>query len=83
MLLLLSGGSWLENIIVALYCSSVFCANYTREATNTNFIVFGLIQLGLKPMIYHTPGEHANNYIYTTEAFNYLSIIRTKNTAAV
>ena len=32
------------------------------EATNTNFIVLGLTQLGLKPMIYHTRGEHTNNY---------------------
>jgi hypothetical protein len=36
------------------------------EATNTDFIVFGLIRLGLKPTIYHTQGEHANHY--TTDA---------------
>jgi hypothetical protein len=36
------------------------------EATNTNFIVFGLTQPGLEPMIYHTRGEHANHY--TTDA---------------
>jgi cobalamin biosynthesis protein CbiD len=32
------------------------------EATNTNFIVLGLTRLGLKPMIYHTQGKHANHY---------------------
>jgi hypothetical protein len=28
------------------------------EATNTNFIVFGLTPLVLEPTIYHTRGEH-------------------------
>ena len=32
------------------------------EATNTNFIVFGLIQPELEPTIYRTRGEHANHY---------------------
>jgi hypothetical protein len=32
----------------------------------TNFIVFGLTPPGLEPTIYHTRGEHANNY--TTHA---------------
>ena len=32
------------------------------EATNTNFIIFGLTRLGLEPMIYRTLGEHANHY---------------------
>jgi hypothetical protein len=32
------------------------------EATNTNFIVFGLTRPGLEPMIYSTRGEHANHY---------------------
>jgi hypothetical protein len=36
------------------------------EATNTNFIVFGLTQLGLESTIYRTRGEHANHY--TTDA---------------
>ena len=31
------------------------------EATNTNFIVFGLIRLGLEHTIYRTRGEHANH----------------------
>jgi len=36
----------------------------SREATNTNFIVFGLIRSGVEPTIYHTRHEH----IYTTDA---------------
>jgi hypothetical protein len=36
------------------------------EATNINFIVFGLTRLGLEPTIYHTRGKHANHY--TTDA---------------
>jgi hypothetical protein len=36
------------------------------EATNTNFIVFGLTWPGLEPTICHTRGEHANHY--TTDA---------------
>jgi hypothetical protein len=39
---------------------------FSGEATNTNFIVFGLTRPGLEPMIYHTRGEHANHY--TTNA---------------
>jgi len=36
------------------------------EATNTNFIVFGLARPGLEPTIYRTRGKHANDY--TTDA---------------
>jgi hypothetical protein len=32
------------------------------EATNTNFIVFGLTRPELKLTIYHTRDEHANHY---------------------
>ena len=31
-------------------------------STHTNFIVFGLAWLGLKPTIYRTRGEHAKHY---------------------
>jgi len=41
------------------------------EATNTNFIVFGLTRPGLESTIYRTRGEHANHY--TTDAV-YLDI---------
>ena len=39
---------------------------FSGEATNTNFIVFGLTTPGLEPKIYCTSGEHANHY--TTDA---------------
>jgi hypothetical protein len=32
------------------------------EATNTNFIVFGMTRPGLEHTIYSTRGEHANHY---------------------
>jgi hypothetical protein len=32
------------------------------EATNTNFIVFGLTRSELEPTIYNTGGKHANHY---------------------
>jgi hypothetical protein len=35
---------------------------FSKEATNTNFIVFGLTRPGLEPNIYHTRGENANHY---------------------
>ena len=38
----------------------------SEEATNTNFIVFGLTRSGIDPTVYHTLGEHAN--YYTTDA---------------
>ena len=37
-------------------------AVWLAEATNTNFIVFGLTRPGLQHMIYHTRGEHAYHY---------------------
>jgi hypothetical protein len=46
------------------------------EATNTNFIVFGLTQPGLEPTIYHTRGEHANHY--TTDAIKKICLIYCK-----
>jgi hypothetical protein len=32
------------------------------EATNTNFIIFGLARPGLETTIYRTQGEHDNHY---------------------
>ena len=32
------------------------------EATNPNFVVFGLARPGFEPTIYRTRGEHANHY---------------------
>jgi hypothetical protein len=45
-----------------VFALSPYCCVLSGEATNTNFIVFGLIRLGLEPMIYRTRGEHANHY---------------------
>ena len=36
------------------------CCILSIEATNTNFIVFRLTQLGLRPTIYYTQSEHAH-----------------------
>ena len=38
------------------------CCVLSREATNTNFIVFCLIRSGLELTIYRTRREHATNY---------------------
>jgi hypothetical protein len=46
----------------------------SREATNTNFIVFGLNQLWLELMIYCIRGGHANHY-----ATNVHMVIEEKN----
>jgi hypothetical protein len=54
-------------------------AYLTDEATDNNFIVYGLIRPGLELTIYHTRGEHANHYTtdavsryddHTTELYN-------------
>jgi hypothetical protein len=38
------------------------CWVLSGEATNTNFIVFGLTRPWFEPTIYRTQGEHANHY---------------------
>ena len=48
------------------FCSFSLCCVFSKEATNTILIVFGLIQLGLEPTINRTRGKHANHY--TTDA---------------
>ena len=45
-----------------VFALSPQCCVLSGEATNTNFIVFGLTQPGLEPTIYRTRGEHANHY---------------------
>ena len=40
----------------------------SREATNTNFIIFGLTRSGFEPMIHRSWGENANHY--TTHAIH-------------
>ena len=48
----------------------------SRDATNTNLIVFDLNRSGLEPTIYHTPGEHVNHIHHqcgsSTEGSQYL-----------
>jgi hypothetical protein len=39
------------------------CGVLSGEAINTNFLVFGLTQPELEPMIYPTWVKHANYYI--------------------
>jgi hypothetical protein len=38
------------------------CCVISGEATNTNFIVFGLTRTGLEPTIYRTRDDQANHY---------------------
>ena len=51
----------LEHIILILnqpvFALSPKCWMISREATNTNFIVFGVTHPGIKRMIYHTRGD--------------------------
>jgi hypothetical protein len=49
-----------------LCACTLYCEVFSEEATNTNFIVFGLTQSGFEPTIYSTPGEHGNHF--TTDA---------------
>ena len=43
-------------------CSFSLCSVFSRETRNTNCIVFGLTPSRPELTIYHTQGEHANNY---------------------
>jgi hypothetical protein len=51
--------STLKNLVGVL----TSCCVLSGQATNTNFIVFGLTRSGLEPTIYHTRGEHANQIL--------------------
>jgi hypothetical protein len=44
-----------------LFLNAVCLAENTTN-TCTNLTVFGLTRLGLETMIYHTQGEHTNQY---------------------
>jgi len=39
---------------------NMYVSVLSGEATDTNFIVFGLTRSGIDPTVYHTLGEHAN-----------------------
>ena len=49
--------------IILILSLPVFAFLLSREATNTNFIVFDLTRPGLECMIYRTQGEHTNQFI--------------------
>ena len=49
-----------------VFALSPYCYVLSREATNTNFIAFGLTRSMPEPTIYHTGGYHTNHY--TTDA---------------
>jgi hypothetical protein len=48
------------------------------EATNTNFIVFGLCRSGLEPSIYRTRGQHANHYATDAVTIEFTAILEFK-----
>jgi hypothetical protein len=52
-----------------MFALSPYCCMLSGEATNTNFIVFGLIRSGLEPMTNRTLGKYANNYTTDTVLF--------------
>ena len=52
------------------------CCVLSGEATNTNFIVFGLTLSGLEPTIYRTRGEHANHYNINTIHFGLIILLK-------
>ena len=60
-----------------VFALSPYCRVLYGEATNTNFIVFGLSRSRLEPTIYRTRCEHANKN--TTDAINFLRKSGTKN----
>jgi len=49
---------------------------FIGEATNTNFIVFGMIRTGVEPTIYHTQGELAKHYAIDAVVISFLQISR-------
>ena len=62
--------SWFPANHSLLFLLNAACCVLSWEATNTNFIVFELIRSEIEPTIYHTRGEHANQYI--TDVVNFL-----------
>jgi len=53
----------------SVFALSPYCCVCSWEATNTNFIVFGLTRSRLETTIYRTRGEHANHYATDAVAF--------------
>ena len=61
----------LETARFCFYSLMLCVLSHSGEATNTNFIVFGLTQRGIETMIYHTRGNHANHYAIVVVSWNY------------
>jgi hypothetical protein len=61
---------WIIILIPSILVSNSLIYVFSREAANTNFIVYGFTWPGLEHMIYHTGGEHANHY--TTNAIDFV-----------
>ena len=59
--------------IILILNQSVF----SGEATNSNFIIFGLTRSGLEPTMYCTRGEHVDHY--TTDAIIWRNSCRIVN----
>ena len=53
--------------VLALTSFKAACCS--KEARNTNFVVFGLNRTGFEPTNYNTPGEHVNNYTINVVLF--------------
>ena len=45
-------------VLFPVFVLSPYCCALSREAKNTNFVVFCLIQSGLGPTLYCTRGKH-------------------------
>jgi hypothetical protein len=53
-----------------VFAFSPLCYMLSGEATNTNFIDFGLTRSVIEPTMYHTRGDHAKHY--TSDAVQFI-----------
>ena len=57
-----------------VFALAPYCCVLSGEATNTNFIVFGLLtRPELEPTVYRTQGKHANHYTTDVDRRNRIS----------
>jgi hypothetical protein len=54
--------SWFRADQFLLFLLNAACLPEKQQISICIYIVFGMTQPGLKPMIYHTRGEHSNHY---------------------
>ena len=64
---------WFRASKSLLFLLKVACL--AGEATNNNFMVFGLTA-GLEPTIYRTRDEHANHYATDAVIYIYMAILK-------